>query len=227
LDKNEVLTWLERRGTKRTVDGMARYGIPADGAFGVPMGKLLELSKQLGKDHELAAALWESGRYEARLLAGLINEPERVTRRQMNAWAADFDNWAVVDTVCFPLFSRTPFAWEKARQWSASPREFVKRAGFVLMACLVLRDRTAPSSKFLALLPLIEKGARDERNFVMKGVNWALRTIGKRDVALNAAAVKVATRLAQSTDASPRWVGKNALRELSSPKVRSRLVARR
>lgn len=226
MDKNEVLTWLERRGNRRTVEGMAGYGIQATRAFGVPMGTLLSLRKRLGKDHALAIALWESGWYEARLLAALVGDPQRVTRRQMNAWAADFENWGDCDTVCFHLFDRTPFAWEKARQWSTSPREFVKRAAFALMACLALHDKAAPDESFLAFLPLIEEGARDERNFVKKGVNWALRAIGRRTRALNAAALKVAKRLALSEEAACRWVGKDALRELASPKVRARLARR-
>ena len=184
------------------------------------------MAKRLGKNHELATELWGSGRYEARLLAALVDEPERVTRRQMNAWAADFDSWAVTDTVCFHLFARVPAAWEKARQWSASPREFVKRGGFALMASLVLRDKAASDARFVALLPLIEKGARDERNFVKKGVNWALRTVGKRSRKVHAAALATATRLAESEEPAPRWVGKDALRELASPKVRSRLTRR-
>jgi 3-methyladenine DNA glycosylase AlkD len=226
VDKNEVLTWLERRGTRRTVEGMARYGIEAKRAFGVPMATLLSLRKRLGKDHALSVALWESGWYEARLLAALVGDAQRVTRRQMNAWAAGFENWADCDTACFHLFDRTPFAWEKARQWSTSPGEFVKRAGFVLMACLALHDKAAPDKEFLTLLPLIEKGARDERNFVKKGVNWALRSIGRRSLSLNTAALAVAKRLALREEAAPRWVGKDALHELVSPKVRSRLARR-
>ena len=223
MDKNEVLAWLERKGTRRTVDGMARYGIAAKRAFGVPMGTLLTLKKRLGKDHALSLALWDSGWYEARLLAALVGDPEQVTRRQMNAWAAGFENWGDCDTVCFHLFDRTPFAWEKARQWVASPREYVKRGGFVLMACLALHDKAAPDKSFLPFLPLIEKGARDERNFVKKGVSWALRGVGRRNRALHAAALPVARRLAQSEEAPSRWVGKDALRELASPKVKSRL----
>jgi 3-methyladenine DNA glycosylase AlkD len=226
VDKNEVMQWLERQGTRRTVEGMARYGIEAERAFGVPMATLLSLSKRLGKDHALSLALWESGWYEARLLAALVGDPERVTRRQMNAWAAGFENWADCDTVCFKLFDRTPFAWEKARQWSASPRELVKRGGFVLMACLALHDKTAPDKSFLAWLPIIEKGAHDERNFVKKGVSWALRAIGRRNLALNGAALEVAKRLAQSEEAACRWVGKDAQRELASPKVRAQLARR-
>jgi 3-methyladenine DNA glycosylase AlkD len=226
MDKNEILAWLRRRGTRRNVEGMARYGIRASRAFGVSMGTMLPLAKRLGKDHALAARLWESGWYEARILAALTDEPKRVRRRQMNAWAAGFENWADCDTVCFHLFDRTPFAWEKARQWSASPREFVKRAAFALMACLALHDKAAPDKNFLAFLPLIEKGARDERNFVKKGVNWALRAIGRRNPAVNKAALAMARRLALSEDASCRWVGKDAQRELANPKVRA-LLARR
>jgi 3-methyladenine DNA glycosylase AlkD len=226
MNVEQTLAWLERRGTRRTIDGMARYGIEAKRAFGVPMGTLLSLSKKLGKDHALSVALWETGWYEARLLAALVGDPERVTRGQMNAWAGSFENWADCDTVCFKLFDRTPHAWEAAPRWAASPRELVKRGGFVLMACLAAHDKAAPDQRFLRLLPLIEKGARDERNFVKKGVSWALRMIGRRSRRLNAAALKVAGRLALSKEASPRWVGKDALRELASPRVRSKLANR-
>jgi 3-methyladenine DNA glycosylase AlkD len=226
MDKDEVLSWLEKRGSQRNVEGMTRYGIEAKRAFGVSMGMLLSLRKRLGKDHDLALALWESGWYEARLLASLVDDPDQVTRRQMNSWAAGFENWADCDTVCFKLFDRTPFALEKARQWSTSPREFVKRGAFALMACLALHDKAAPDTQFLTFLPLIEKGARDDRNFVKKGVNWALRAIGRRNLALNAAALATAKRLALSDEASCRWVGKDALRELASPKVRAQLARR-
>jgi 3-methyladenine DNA glycosylase AlkD len=224
MNENEVLTYLKRRGTKRNIDALARYGIQTHLALGVTMGTLLALAKRLGKDHALAIALWDSGWYEARLLAALVDEPRLVTRRQMNAWAADFDNWAVCDTAVFHLFDRTPFAWEKVRQWSTSPREFVKRASFWMMTSLSVHDKAAPDARFQALLPLIEKGARDERNFVKKAVSSALRTIGKRNLELHAAALKVAQRLAKSTEPGPRWVGGDALRELASAKVRSRLT---
>jgi 3-methyladenine DNA glycosylase AlkD len=222
----DVLKWLEKRGSKRVVLGMARYGIPGDGAFGVPMGALLKLAKQLGTDHELSLALWESGRYEARLLAALVGDPRRVTRRQMDAWAAGFQNWGDCDTVCFKLFDKVPFAFEKAPRWAKSPREFVRRGAFVLMACLALHDKAAPDASFRAFLPLIEKGAADERNFVAKGVSWALRSIGGRSPALNAASTATAERLAKSQDAARRWVGKDALRELQSPELRVRFARR-
>lgn len=190
------------------------------------MGTLLKLQKRLGQDHGLSLALWKSGWYEARLLAALVGDPERVTRRQMNAWAASFENWGDCDTVCFKLFDRSPFAWDQAPRWAASPREFVRRAGYVLMACLAAHDKAAPDRRFLPFLGLIEKGARDERNFVKKGVSWALRMIGRRSPPLNTAALAVARRLAQSEEAAPRWIGKEAQRELTSPKVKASLARR-
>lgn len=194
---------------------MARYGIVAKRAFGVSMRTMLSLKKKIGKDHALALGLWNTGWFEARLMAALIDEPALVTRRQMQGWASDFENWADCDTVCFHLFDKTPFAWEKARQWSRSPREFVKRAGFALMASLALHDKAAPHERFRVFLPLIEKEAQDERNFVKKGVSWALRGIGRRNAALKTDARAVATRLARSSEAAARWVGKDALRDLA------------
>jgi 3-methyladenine DNA glycosylase AlkD len=223
MTADQVVRWLEKKGRRRNLEGLARYGIVAPRAFGVTVGTLVGLAKRLGRDHALAAALWKSGWYEARMLAAMVDEPARVTRRQMDAWAAAFDNWAICDHACFHLFDRTPFAWEKARQWAASPREFVKRAGFATMASLAGHDKTATDARFMALLPLIEKGARDDRNFVKKGVSWALRRIGRRSLALNAASLEVARRLAAAKDPSSRWVGKDAVRELASPKVRSRI----
>ncbi len=205
---------------------MARYAIPSTHAFGVPVGTIRGLGKELGRDHALAEALWASGWYEARLLAAFVDEPEQVTLSQMNAWAAGFDSWAVVDTVCFCLWDRSPLAWKKAPRWATARPEFVKRAGFVLMACLAAHDRTASDAAFLKCLPLIERGATDDRNFVKKGVNWALRGIGERSQALNTAAVAVATRLAGSDSAAARWVGKDALRQLDSAAVRARLARR-
>lgn len=226
MTKDEVLQWLKRKGTKRTIDGMARYGIIAKHAFGVPMSTLSTLAKELGTDHDLATELWESGWYEARLLAALIGEPKRVTRRQMNAWAASFENWADCDTVCFKLWDQTLLAWEKAHQWATSPRELVKRGGFVLMACLALHDKEAEDSRFLTMLPLIELGAFDERNFVKKGISWALRSIGRRNLNLYSPALETSKRLADSDNAACRWVGKDALRELESPKVKAKLSRR-
>jgi len=226
LTRDEALAWLKRSGTRREALGLARYGIVAPRAFGVPMSRLLALKKRIGTDRALAAALWKSGWYEARLLAAMVDDPKQVTRRQMDAWARAFDNWGVCDTVCWHLFDYTPFAFAKARQWSRSPREFVKRAAFALMAGQAGHNKTAADAEFLALLPLIERGARDERNFVKKGVSWALRRIGGRSLALHEASLALGRKLAASQDASARWVGKDALRDLSRPIVRARAARR-
>lgn len=223
----EVLGWLERRGTKRDREGMARYGIIAPKAFGVSVGTLQQLAKRLGRDHDLALALWETGWYEARMLTAFVDEPARVTPAQMDRWARDFDNWAICDTVCFHLFDRTPHAWRKVEPWSRRRDEFVKRAAFALLAGLALHDKPAGDEQVLRSLPLMERAASDERNFVKKGVSWALRVVGRRNQALNAAAVETARRLVESPEPAARWVGKEAFKELTSPKVRKQLAARR
>jgi len=220
----DVLALLKRAGNRRTIDGMARYGISAQRAFGVTVGTLNGIRKRIGTDHALSLALWESGWYEARLLAAMIGDPARVTRRQMNAWAASFENWADCDTACFKLFDRSPLAWEMATRWTAAEREFVRRGGFALMACLALHDKEAPDERFLGFLPYIEKGASDPRNFVKKAVSWALRGIGARNKALHGAALEVARRLASSEDATSRWVGKDALRDLTRPALKARIA---
>ncbi len=219
----EALTWLGRRGTKKNRDGMARYAIVAPKAYGVSVADIRQLAKKLGRDHELAAALWETGWYEARMLTAFVDEPDRVTPTQMDRWARDFDNWAICDTLCFHLFDRTPHAWRKIAQWSTKRDEFVKRAAFALLASIALHDKKEADEPFLRSLELIERGATDDRNFVKKAVSWALRSIGRRNSALNAAAVAVAKRLVESAESAPRWVGRDALRELTSPAVQRRL----
>lgn len=226
MNAAEVLSWLKRHGTKATRDGMARYAIPSDKAFGVSMAKMKGLAKQLGRDHTLAAALWETGFYEARMVASLVDEPERVTAAQMERWCRDFDNWGICDTVCFALFDRTPHAWKKVGEWAGKKEEYTKRAAFALLWGLTVHDRNADDRPFVRALPLVERAARDERHFVKKAVNMALRAVGKRSAALNTAALAVARRLASSPEAAPRWVGKDALRELTSPKVQARLKRR-
>jgi 3-methyladenine DNA glycosylase AlkD len=221
-----ALTWLERHSTKRTRDGMARYGLPSDNAFGVTMADMKVLAKRLGRSHQLAAALWDTGWYEARMLTSFVDESERVTPTQMDRWSRDFDNWGICDTVCFHLFDRTPHAWQKVAQWHDRPEEFVKRAAFALLWGLTVHDKQAGDEPFAQGLRLVERAATDERHFVKKAVNMALRAIGKRNPALNAAAVTVARRLGDSPQAAPRWVGKDALRELTSAAVIQRLSAR-
>jgi len=221
-----TLAWLERRGSATNRAGMARFGITARKVYGVSGATMAPLVKRLGRDHGLALALWETGWLEARILASFVAEPARTTASQMDRWCRDFDNWAVCDSACMHLFNRTPFAWRKVEMWGRRQDEFVRRAGFALLASLAVHDKAAPDDRFLRLLPLIEATARDERNFVRKSVNWALRQIGKRNLALNAAAVVVARRLAVASDASSRWVGKDALRELTGDSVLKRLRAR-
>ena len=222
-----ALDWLKRHSSKATRDGMARYAIPSERAFGVPMGNIQLLAKRLGRSHELAEALWNTGWYEARLLASYVDEPASVTPAQMDRWCRGFDNWAVCDTVCFALFDRTPHAWRKVEQWCGRGDEFDKRAAFALLWGLTVHDKGADDGLFVRSLRFVERAATDDRHFVKKAVNMALRAIGKRSASLNAAAVAVAQRLAASPQAAPRWVGKDAIRELTSPKVIQRLGARR
>ena len=225
---NEVLRWLKRHGTKRNrADLGPRYGIHTTRAFGVSLAKIHRLAKRVGKDHELAVALWATDWYEARLLTAFIDDPARVTAVQMDRWCRDFDNWGVCDTLCFQLFDRTPHAWRKVEQWSRRDGEFVKRGAFALLASLALHDKQAADAPFVRSLRLIERAATDERNFVKKGVSWALRLIGRRNRALNVAAVATSRRLAASPDATARWIGRDALRELTGPAVQRRLVVRR
>jgi 3-methyladenine DNA glycosylase AlkD len=211
----EALAWLERRATRRNREGMARYGIVATNGkvFGVSVAAVRQLGKRLGRDHALALALWETGWYEARLLAAFVDDPTLVTPAQMDRWARDFDNWAVCDTVCFHLFDKTPHAWRKVDRWSRRREEFVKRAAFALLASLALHDKAGPDARFLQALASIEPAAGDGRNFVKKGVLWALRGIGSRNPGLRDAALVVARRLAAHPDPSPRWIGKQAIRE--------------
>lgn len=212
-----ALSSLEARASAKFRDDMVkRYGIVTrDKALGVPMAQIQKIAKETGRDHALAGALWRTRVYEGRMLAIYVAEPAALTAKQMETWAADFDNWAIVDTACFKLFDQSPNAWSMARAWTARREEFVKRAGFALIACLALHTKGGPDAPFLSALKLIEREAADERNFVKKGVSWALRAIGgKKSPALNVAALKVAERLAVSESAGARWAGRDALRAL-------------
>lgn len=205
---------------------MARYGIQAPRAFGVSIADVQRLAKTLGRDHGLALELWATCWYEARILTAFVDEPARVTPSQMDRWARDFDNWAVCDTVCFHLFDRTPHAWKKLEPWSRRREEFVRRAAFATLAGLALHDKEAGDTRFRKALRLVERAADDERNFVKKGVSWGLRVVGRRNQALNAAALEVAGRLAESDNAAARWIGRGALKELTGPVVRRQLARR-
>jgi len=190
------------------------------------MGAMQKVAKRLGKDHALAAALWETGWYEARTVAALVDDPALVTPAQMDRWCRDFDNWGICDTVCFCLFDRTPHAFRKVEKWASQRGEFVKRAAFALLASLALHDKRTGDGPFLECLPLIERAAGDGRNFVKKGVSWALRSVGRRSAAVHEESVVLAQRLAQSPDPAARWVGKDALRDLTRPAVTKRLAAK-
>ena len=218
-----TLETLQAMSTQRDRDNLTRFGITANKAFGVSMAKMQLLAKRLGRSHDLAAALWDTGWYEARMLTSFVDDPARVTSAQMDRWCRDFDNWGICDTVCFHLFDRTPHAWTKVAKWHNNREEFARRAAFALLASLALHDKRAPDERFVESLALIERAATDDRNFVKKGVSWALRLIGRRNRALNAEAVKVARRLSASPEPSARWIGKGALRELTSPAVTRRL----
>lgn len=223
-DADTIVAHLRDRGSNKIRDGMARFAIPSDKAFGWSVGDLRTYAKKLGPSHALAADLWASGWYEARLLAAFVDDPAEVTSTQMDRWSLDFDNWAVCDTACFHLFDRASDRWSRLAPWAKRRDEFPKRAAFALLWGMSVHDKQADEAKFLDGLDLLERSAEDERNFVKKAVNMALRAIGKRSPALHSAAVAVSQRLAERKDATARWVGKDALRELKSASVARRLA---
>jgi 3-methyladenine DNA glycosylase AlkD len=214
---------LKSMANPKNVEGMARFGINPKNTLGVSIPFIRKLGKELGKDHRLAGELWETGIHEARILASLVEEPEKITSSQMDKWAADFDSWDVCDQVCMNLFDRTPFAYRKIVQWSGRREEFVRRAAFSLIASLACHDKAAKDAVFEKLLPVIKKASTDERNFVRKAVNWALRGVGKRNRKLNAKALETAREIAAMDSKAAKWIAKDAIREFESPAVRKRL----
>jgi 3-methyladenine DNA glycosylase AlkD len=217
---DQALAWLEKKGSQQVRDGMARFAIPSDRAFGISVGALRAYAKTLGQDHALALALWRSGWYEARLLAAFVGDPAALDAALMNSWAKDFDNWAVCDTVCFALFDRTPLAWGRLKPWASARAEFHKRGAFALLWSLSVHDKHASDERFIEHLPLLEAAAADERDYVKKGVDMALRAIGKRSAPLHAAALELAAQLSESEAPSAAWIGRSTQRELS--KIRPR-----
>jgi 3-methyladenine DNA glycosylase AlkD len=226
MTAQEILRRLKALGDPATVAGMPRFGIPPKNALGVSIPELRRLAREIGTDHALAAALWATGLLEARILASLVDDPRHVSESQMERWVADFDSWAVCDQVVSNLFDATPTAYAKARKWAVREEEFVRRAGYVMMAALAVHDKQARDATLAAFLPMIEAGAGDERNFVKKAVNWALRQIGKRNRALNRRAVATARRIAAQDSPAARWIASDALRELTGDAVERRLAAR-
>ena len=225
-DVATVVEELRGLGTRENVEGMARFGIRAVDVFGVSKPKLDGIAKRIGKNHKLGLALWATGNHDAKILAGMICEPEKVTAAQMERWVGDFDNWDTCDGTCCHLFVFAAPAWPKAVKWASRKDEFQKRAGFALAAYLAYRDQAAPDGKFREFLKIIEREADDDRNFVRKAVNWALRNIGKRNLRLNAAAIATGERLRKRESRAARWVAADALRELRSDAVQTRLRKR-
>jgi 3-methyladenine DNA glycosylase AlkD len=212
-DAPAALAELKRLSSPKVREGMLRYGLPNDKALGVAVGDIQTLGKKLGRSQALAEALWKTDVYEARLLAAFVGEPEKLTPKLMDAWCRDFDNWGVVDTVCFKLFDQSPHGWTRVEKWARLKGEQQKRAGFVMLACLAAHSDDIPDAQFRNFLPLIEWGATDERNFVKKGVSWALRMVGRQSPAMRKECLALARRLAASEDPTARWVGKDALRD--------------
>lgn len=223
---DSVLVELKRLSTKATKDGMARFGIPSDNALGVAVGDLRNLGKKIGKQHDLALELWKTGIYEARMLCAFIEDPTTITTAQMDKWCRDFDSWAICDTLCFHLFDKTPHAWKMIRNWARRNPEFEKRAAFALLASVALHDKQADDELFAESLELIAKASDDERNFVKKGVSWALRGIGGRNPTLHRASIALAETLSKSDSPSARWIGKDVLRDLQRALIKKKVAKR-
>ncbi len=220
---DEVLQRLRSQADPKAAEGMARFGINTENALGVSIPQIRSIAKDVGKDHSLAQELWHSGIHEARILACMVEDPDQLTQDQMESWVKEFDSWDLCDQCCMNLFDRSPYAYQKALEWSGRKEEFVKRAGFALMASLAIHDKRANDGEFEQFLPLIKRESIDERNFVRKAVNWGLRQIGKRNAALNAKAIATAEAIRKVDSPSARWIAADALRELKSERVQTRL----
>ncbi len=213
----EVLEKLKAKARPDQLEGMARFGMTPEHRLGLQIPVLRQMAKELGKDHQLALDLWKTGIPEARILAGMIDDPQKVTEEQLEDWVKDFNSWDVCDQVCMNLFEKIPLARQKIFQWSRREEEFVKRTAFALIACLAWHDKKAEDETFIGFFPVIKSGAIDERNFVKKAVNWALRNIGKRNVHLDQEAIKVAKEIREMDSKAARWIASDAIRELESP----------
>lgn len=220
---DEILRKLKSYSDPSCVEGMARFGINPKNTLGVPIPRLVAIARKAGKDHELAGRLWGSGIHEARILACMIDDPKMVTEKQADAWVKDLDSWDICDQACMRLFRYAPFAYKKAVEWSRNKGEFIRRAGFSMMATLSVGDKRAKDEQFIRLLPLIRKASTDERNYVKKAVNWALRQIGKRNRRLNKASIRTARAIIKMDSKAARWIAADALRELTDKEQLKRL----
>jgi len=219
----DVLDRLKSNAKPEQLAGMAKYGITVERRLGVSVPDMRKLAKELGRDHRLALDLWRTGIAEARIVAGMIGDPSKLTEQQMEDWVKGIDSWDVCDQVCMNLFEKSQLAWKKIIDWSEREEEFVKRTAFSLIACLAWHDKKAADEKFIELLPITIREATDERNFVKKAVNWALRNIGKRNLNLNEAAIKAAKEIKRLDSKTARWIAADAIRELESDAVQGRL----
>ena len=220
MTADQVITNLKQLANAQAVEGMARFGIRPAQALGISIPTLRKMAKAIGRNQALALALWDSGIHEARILASMIAEPQLVSAELMEEWVNDFDTWDVCDQVCGNLFDKTPYAYQKAIEWCQQEKEFVRRAGFVMMAELAVHDKQAQDEDFVQFFPLIKHYADDERNFVKKAVNWALRQIGKRNSHLRTVALECAFEIQEMDSKTARWVAKDALRELQAKETR-------
>jgi len=223
MDFEDIIGELESLSNPEDIAGMARFGIKSNKAYGVRMPELTRIAREVGKNHQLAEELWRHGYTETRILACMVDDPKEVTEEQMERWALEFNSWDVCDQCCMKLFRKTPYACQKIEEWSALDEEFVKRAAFTLIATLAVHDKKADDEKFEELFSLIIRESGDERNFVKKAVNWALRQIGKRNLDLNRKAIAVAEKIDQLNSRSAKWIAKDAIRELESDKVLEKL----
>ena len=219
----DIIKRLKSLSNPKAVEGMARFGINPKNTYGVSIPNLRRLAKEIGKNHDIAQKLWFSGIHEARILAGMVDNPEMVTEKQMDNWIKDFDSWDVCDQVCMNLFDKLPFAFEKTIKLTGEKEEFARRSGFTLMACLAWHDKNSPDERFKRFFPLIKKYSTDDRNFVRKAVNWALRQIGKRNKKLNAEAIRTAKEIMKMDSKTARWIATDAIRELESSSIQKRL----
>ncbi len=227
MQYSDILEELKSLSSPKAIEGMAKYGITPEKTYGVSIPNLRKIAKGIGTDHEVAQRLWASGIREARILASMIDDPEMVTEEQMESWVKDFDYWEICDQCCQNLFGRTKFAYQKAIEWSSNDKEFIKRAGFALMARLAVGDKRADDRQFERFLPIINREASDSRNFAKKAVNWALRQIGKRNLNLNRKAIEAAREIQKIDSRSAKWVASDAIRELTSKAVQERLQSRK
>ena len=218
-----ILERLKSLSNPAAVAGMARYGISATNTYGISLPNLRNIARETGRNHALAQRLWDSGIHEARILASMVDIPGEVTEEQMEHWVKDFNSWDVCDQCCSNLFDKTQFAYRKAAEWSSREDEFVKRAGFALMAVLAVHDKKREDADFLEFLPLIQRESVDGRNFVKKAVNWALRQIGKRSLFLNIKAIETAREIQKSDARSAKWIASDAIRELEGEHAQKRL----